>query len=324
MHPRQMFSAERSELVNYYDILEVNVNSSNEVIRASYRALAMKYHPDMNGNSANKSYYEEKMKQINMAYSVLADEQKRAEYDRIIKASKSNSYSNDHEDELRRQKEAEIRRKKADDEKKREADARRRENQKYQNISIQLSDEIYRLIYINTNTKKPTYLVQTVLMIMVVFMLISATPTDNFAKSDDAISISNEDIQTRPLPPTGIYSDTYMDRVAPFEVITSQDGNHYFIKLEDYYTDRTVMTFFIREGGSIDTTVPLGTYTIKYAIGKDWYGEEKLYGADTKYYKTDEVFEFTESYDGISGWTIELISQTGGNLSTDRINENDW
>ena len=64
---------------NYYEILEVDKNASNEIIDKAYKILAKKYHPDLQ-DGINKEY-EEKMKKINEAYAILSDESKRARYD---------------------------------------------------------------------------------------------------------------------------------------------------------------------------------------------------------------------------------------------------
>jgi len=63
---------------DYYQILEVTPESSEEQVRKSYRRLAMQYHPDRNpGNPAA----EEKFKEIAEAYGVLTDPVKRSQYD---------------------------------------------------------------------------------------------------------------------------------------------------------------------------------------------------------------------------------------------------
>lgn len=64
---------------DYYELLEVSREANGDEIKKSYRRLAMKYHPDR--NPGNKDA-ELKFKEINEAYEVLKDDQKRAAYDR--------------------------------------------------------------------------------------------------------------------------------------------------------------------------------------------------------------------------------------------------
>jgi len=66
--------------IDYYNILKVNRNASDEDLKKAYRRLAMIWHPDKNLNS-NKSEAEAKFKQISEAYDVLSDPQKRQIYD---------------------------------------------------------------------------------------------------------------------------------------------------------------------------------------------------------------------------------------------------
>lgn len=68
---------------NYYEILEVDRNASQEVIEKAYRALAKKYHPDLQQGS-NQQEYAEKMKIINQAYDVLSDNFKREQYNQKL------------------------------------------------------------------------------------------------------------------------------------------------------------------------------------------------------------------------------------------------
>lgn len=65
---------------DYYKILGVERNASKDDIRKAYRKLAMQYHPDRNPNDKQA---EERFKEINEAYQVLNDSQKRAHYDRL-------------------------------------------------------------------------------------------------------------------------------------------------------------------------------------------------------------------------------------------------
>ena len=70
---------------NYYEILEVDKNASEEVIEKAYKTLAKKYHPDLQ-TAENKEYAEKRMKEINEAYYILSDEQKRKAYDEKLEA----------------------------------------------------------------------------------------------------------------------------------------------------------------------------------------------------------------------------------------------
>lgn len=65
---------------DYYAILGVSRDATDKQIKAAYRRLARKYHPDVNpGDKAA----EEKFKEISEAYEVLSDKEKRAQYDRF-------------------------------------------------------------------------------------------------------------------------------------------------------------------------------------------------------------------------------------------------
>ncbi|CAN1354815.1 DnaJ homolog subfamily B member 13 [Linum perenne] len=65
--------------VDYYKVLQVERNASDDDLKKAYRKLAMKWHPDKNPN--DKKDAEAKFKKISEAYEVLSDPQKRAVYD---------------------------------------------------------------------------------------------------------------------------------------------------------------------------------------------------------------------------------------------------
>ena len=65
---------------DYYEVLGVNKNASEDEIKKAYRKIAIKYHPDR--NPGNKEA-EEKFKEAAEAYDVLHDKQKRQQYDQF-------------------------------------------------------------------------------------------------------------------------------------------------------------------------------------------------------------------------------------------------
>jgi len=64
---------------DFYEILGVNKSASADEIKRAYRKLALKYHPDRNRGDEN----EQKFKELNEAYQVLSNPQKKSQYDQF-------------------------------------------------------------------------------------------------------------------------------------------------------------------------------------------------------------------------------------------------
>ena len=65
---------------DYYEVLGIDKNATEDQIKKAYRTIAIKYHPDRNPGDKEA---EEKFKEINEAYAVLSDPDKKDKYDRF-------------------------------------------------------------------------------------------------------------------------------------------------------------------------------------------------------------------------------------------------
>lgn len=103
----------------------------------------------------------------------------------------------------------------------------------------------------------------------------------------------------------------------PFEIITSL-GSDYFIKLVDAVSGDERIGIFVIGGQRIEVSVPTGRYKMRYASGETWRGLTHLFGPGnmTAYSATSDIFNFDTSGGYYHGYTIELIRQIDGNMST--------
>ena len=91
-------------MANYYEILEVSEKASKEVIEKAYRVLAKKYHPDGKPQE-EKAKAEQRMKQINEAYDILSNEEKRRKYDSDLQWQKQQEEDRKRQEEQRKMQE---------------------------------------------------------------------------------------------------------------------------------------------------------------------------------------------------------------------------
>jgi curved DNA-binding protein CbpA len=82
-------------MINYFDVLNVSENAEPEVIKASYKTLAKKYHPDSYMGSREDA--EKKMALINEAYQILSDEHSKKRYLQQLRANRGADYREEKE-----------------------------------------------------------------------------------------------------------------------------------------------------------------------------------------------------------------------------------
>lgn len=76
-------SIQNSNLPNYYEILKISKDASQDEIKKQFRSLVKEWHPDRNPDPSTK----EKMAEINKAYEVLSDIERKKNYDKYFKVS---------------------------------------------------------------------------------------------------------------------------------------------------------------------------------------------------------------------------------------------
>lgn len=152
----------------------------------------------------------------------------------------------------------------------------------------------------------------------------SSTAPSYYRTPRPAAPVFNE--PQMPLPDHGVFSSAfgYLHEGCPFKLRTRADSGFYLVKLEEWYTQREVATYFVYGGMLLETLIPPNSYRLKYANGQLWYGRQFLFGPDTAYSVANAKLDFTETSDGYNGHTIELILQRHGNLSTKQIRPADF
>ena len=112
-------------------------------------------------------------------------------------------------------------------------------------------------------------------------------------------------------------------RVAPLTIHTSGDG-YYFFTLVKAGSNERYMNFFAHAGKTVDIDVPIGVYKIYYAKGDTWYGLNDLFGEDTRYYRLDDFFDFSDDDGDCNGWELTLTPVVDGNLDTESVSPDDF
>lgn len=176
-------------------------------------------------------------------------------------------------------------------------------------------------------TRKYVYWIVLVAIIggAVVINQVQTARGNSYSQSYSPPAPSRFTVEANPgYPPVGIRQGvqnifTKAAQIAPLSIRTPAGEESYFVKVVDAYSQEPIITLFVHGGQTLEVNVPLGTYRIKYATGKTWYGEQYMFGPNTRYSEADKTFTFAVNGDQISGYTIQLIKQVNGNLHTKSI-----
>ncbi len=178
---------------NYYDILGLETNASFDEIKAAYKALVKKFHPDV--NPQQREFFEKKSKSINEAYEILSSPSKKSSYDIRLKEflnrqynnQPNNNYSKQKEEELKKREE-ELKRKQSEvDERqtKRENDLKRREETIKQKV--------------NKSKEGKTKLIFAYILVMclcVLFVIIFANSLNRNNRDEKLLTNNKDSIET--------------------------------------------------------------------------------------------------------------------------------
>ncbi len=327
----------------HYDNLKVSQDAPFEVIKAAYRSLIQKHHPDRNGDDPESHRI---LSIINQSYEVLSDPESRKKHDEWI-AKKLKE---------QQPKRKAVRSKVSTTRESSTSDFDFRSStpdyptvffnvylKKYNVKKSDLMNAIWngklRTVKVGSNTfvedkpisassdlsSKLTSLLLFGFIIGVIALFVMSSNNRPVQVNSNNYNFSDNGLNKQPLPPSGVLSVyTNAPLVAPFTVFASPSESH-FIKLKDSTTGKDVITLFVRAGEHVRTMVPLGTYTHVYASGRFWFGEDMMFGNRTKLAKSLKTFNFYKMQDGrIMGAIIRLQGQIDGNLKSKNINRSEF
>lgn len=98
-------------------------------------------------------------------------------------------------------------------------------------------------------------------------------------------------------------------RVAPLELITPA-GKNYWVRLVQAQTGAVAAQMFLQGGASIKTQVPAGTYEVRYSTGEQWCNSSKLFGEGSQFYKIEGLLTFHATPAGYAGYSLTLNPNT--------------
>lgn len=288
-----------------YEVLQVTETAPPEIIHAAYRALAKKYHPDVCHENPEKAA--EAMKNLNAAYAILSDPNKRSSYDLYLKSQRSRQ-----QEEVARARTQYTRPNPTPEPPPRKAEEPKQE----------AAPEPQKK---NGSWKEPLTVLFFMFLIPICIYALGnyisnmPSPKESASAYQSSQSISNSSIKKSdtpdplPEPESGTYyckNISDYDMSNPSEItVTASTTSSCLVKLKDRF-ENDVISFYVRAGDTASVEVPRGTFYVYFASGDTWYGSRSLFGEDTYYSKDDTALDFNDYT-----WEYTLRPVLDGNFS---------
>jgi hypothetical protein len=152
----------------------------------------------------------------------------------------------------------------------------------------------------------------------------SSAPSGAISAQAASAQQAVEKLEEKPLPRNGsLRISSGRDGVAPFKIST-RSGAHNLVKLKNLDGSAETITVFVQDGRTVEVNVPIGSYELKIASGRKWYGYSKYFGREGSYSKAQDVLTFSYEENGISGHEISLYGVLNGNLKTHEMAPEDF
>ena len=113
-----------------------------------------------------------------------------------------------------------------------------------------------------------------------------------------------------------LWRDSPLPAVFPLQIL-SAPGEDYYLQLVEIETGEAVLAAYVRGGAQFRVLVPPGTFRLRFAAGRDWQGEERLFGqGSTRLFELPEPLQFgVRDFRTKGGHRVDLRRLGGGEMA---------
>ena len=325
---------------NYYKTLGLNdFCTDQEKIRDAYRSQIKYFHPD--SKNVSPEIADAKTKELNVAYDVLSNPQKKQVYDTQLRyeqngpqqfnSSYSNtrtSYNNQYNNSTRNSSQTNT------------------NSYTYSN-SNSANQNTYRGNYTrhsNTNynsSRRKKSSSASIWGWMFIFILVlamcsssgggsgsSSSYNSNSSSSNNTSSTAAKDPDAD-LTPVSVSNGQYIvspkDEQITYVQVKTSDSYNYYVYLKDItHSGRNDTAVYIKGGNTVKINIPSGKYELYYCIGDTWYGKTHKFGSKTRGTKFDEILNCAETSEGVYYYEVTLYTVMDGNAKTEPVDMDDF